>query len=111
MVGESNLVGGDCCLLFAMIVFCFFFFGGGGGWRLWNYRAEDRVLHVSDDNFDKFSARLHSTFGRASDSRSRGPGFDTWSSHLLSFPLFKEQLSVSGISIRVHTRQGNVREI
>ena len=69
--------GWGCCLLFAMIVFV------GGG--LWDYRAEDRVLHVSDDNFDRFSARLHSTFGRASDSRFRGPGFDTWSSHYFRF--------------------------
>ena len=28
-------------------------------------------------------ARLHSTVGRASDSRARGPGFDTQSGHIL----------------------------
>ena len=40
--------------------------------------------------------------GSASDSRARGPGFDTRSGHILSFllPLFQErQLSVTGESM------------
>ena len=41
--------------------------------------------------------------GSASDSRAKGPGFDTQSGHILSFllPLIQEgQLSVTGESMR-----------
>ena len=44
----------------------------------------------------------HSAVGSASDSRARGPGFDTRSGHILSFllPLIQEgQLSVTGESM------------
>ena len=44
----------------------------------------------------------HSAVGSASDSRARGPGFDTRSGHILSFllPLIQEgQLSVTGDSM------------
>ena len=47
-------------------------------------------------------ARPRNAVGRASDSRARGPGFDTWSDHILSFllPLIQEgQLSVTGESM------------
>ena len=43
-----------------------------------------------------------SAIGRATDSKVRGPGFDTRSGHILSFllPLFQEgQLSVTGESM------------
>ena len=43
-----------------------------------------------------------SAVGRASDSKARGPGFDTLSGHILSFllPLIQEgQLSVIGESM------------
>ena len=46
-----------------------------------------------------------SAVGIASDSRARGPGFDTRSGHILShfLPLSQEgQLSVTGESISVH---------
>ena len=48
------------------------------------------------------NAGLCSGVRRASDSRARGPWFNTWSSHILSFllPLVQEgQLSVTGKSI------------
>ena len=44
-------------------------------------------------------AGLHGAVGSASDSRARGPGFDTQFGHilLLLFPLIQEgQLSVTG---------------
>ena len=44
----------------------------------------------------------HSAVGRAPDSQVRGPGFDTWSGHILSFllPLTQEgQLSVTSESM------------
>ena len=44
----------------------------------------------------------HSAVGSASDSRARGPGFDTRSGHILSFllPLIEEgQLSIIGESM------------
>ena len=47
-------------------------------------------------------AGSRSTVGSASDSRARWPGFDTQSSHILSFllPLIQEgQLSVTGESM------------
>ena len=50
----------------------------------------------------KDHARLHSTVSSMSDSRASGPGFDSWSSHILSFflPLIQEkQLSVTGKSV------------
>ena len=43
-----------------------------------------------------------SAVSRAPDSKVRGPGFDTWSGHILSFllPLIQEgQLSVTGKSM------------
>ena len=48
------------------------------------------------------SAGPRSAIGRAPDSQARGPGFDTRSGHILSFPLllFQEgQLSVTGESM------------
>ena len=45
---------------------------------------------------------LHSAVGSASNSRARGPGFDTQSGHILSFllSLIQEgQLSVTGESM------------
>ena len=49
-----------------------------------------------------YIAGPHRAVGRASDSRARGPGFDTWSGHILSFlrPLIQGgQLSVTGDSM------------
>ena len=49
--------------------------------------------------YDAVSAGPRSAVGSASDSRARGPGFDTRSGHILSFllPLIQErQLSVTG---------------
>ena len=48
----------------------------------------------------------HSAVCSASNSGARGPGFDTWSGHILSFilPLIQEgQLSVTGESIAQST--------
>ena len=47
-------------------------------------------------------AEPHSAVSRAPDSEVRGPAFDTWSGHILSFllPLIQEgQLSVTGESM------------
>ena len=47
-------------------------------------------------------AGLHCAVGSMSDSRTRSPGFDTWSGHILWFllPLIQEgQLSVTGESM------------
>ena len=47
----------------------------------------------------KIKARPHSAVGSASDSRARGPRFDTGSGHIISFllPLIQEgQLSFTG---------------
>ena len=56
------------------------------------------LVHLSSDGF----ALPRSAFDSASDSRARGPGFDTRSGHTLSFllPLIQEgQLSVTGESM------------
>ena len=62
------------------------------------------VLNVSCDHnllsTDRNGAR--SAVGSASDSRARGPGYDTWPGHifLIPLPLIQErQLSVTGESI------------
>ena len=51
---------------------------------------------------NNFVARPGSPVGKASDSRARGPGFDTRSGHKLSFLLLliqEGQLSVTGKSM------------
>ena len=52
--------------------------------------------------------------GRAPDSKVRGPGFDTWSGHILSFllPLIPEgQLSVTGESMCTKYWPGRVTQL
>ena len=59
-------------------------------------------LHMGKLKFIQCKAGVRSAVRSASDSRARGPGLDTWSGHILLFPLqlIKEgQLSVTGKSM------------
>ena len=61
------------------------------------------TLNISNTDISNYTlTEPHSTVGSASDSRARGPGFDTLSGHILLFllPLIQEgHLSVTGKSM------------
>ena len=60
----------------------------------------DKVKHVNIQAIKNF--KLIGGPRSAPDSKVRGPGFDTWSGHILSFPLLliqEGQMSVTGKSM------------
>ena len=69
--------------------------------RMLGAKPYDQFLKILLENLQGFytGAPPRSTVGSASDSRARGPGFDTRPGHILSFllPLIQEgQLSITG---------------
>ena len=63
---------------------------------------KERICSRRSHSPEHLLAGPRSAVGRAPDSQVRGPGFDTWSGHILSFllPLIQEgQLSVTPKSI------------
>ena len=71
-------------------------------WCLTEVPVQKQKLHTNCISPYYAAAGPRSAVGSASDSRARGPGFDTLSGHKLSFllPLIQEwQLSVTGESM------------
>ena len=81
----------------------------------WSFSFQSRCLFKTDLDFLGLlrkgkDARLRSAVGSVSDSRARGPGFDTQSGHILSFLLLlvqEVQLSVTA----GNTLEGDVSDV